>query len=90
MNGNPDALSNFISKVTTLILQPIVELIFALALFYFFYQVVVFIARADNPDARKKGQQQLLWGIIGLFIMASVIGILAAVTLTFCGTAFCK
>lgn len=78
-----DVLSKFIGKIVELILTPILGLLFALAMFYLINGVVTFIAQADNPEARKKGTQHLLWGIIGLFIMVSVIGILTAVTGTF-------
>lgn len=78
-----DALSTFISNVVRLIITPIIGLLFALALFYFVNGLVGFIANADNPEARKKGTQHLFWGLIGFFIMVSVIGILSAAVGTF-------
>ncbi|MFA5876889.1 MAG: hypothetical protein WC880_00830 [Candidatus Paceibacterota bacterium] len=78
-----DILSKFIAKIVELILTPILGLLFALALMYFVWGVTVFIAQADNPEERKKGERKMLWGIIGFFIMVSVIGILTAVTGTF-------
>jgi len=78
-----DVLSKFIGKIVELILTPILGLLFALALMYFVWGVTVFIAQADNPEERKKGERKMLWGIVGFFIMVSVIGILTAVTGTF-------
>ncbi len=78
-----DTLSHFIANVVRLILTPILALIFALAMFYFVGGIMTFITQADNPEARKKGTRHLFWGLIGFFIMVSVIGILTAVTGTF-------
>jgi len=78
-----DVLSNFISKIVQLILTPILGLLFALAMFYFINGVMVFIASADNPEKRIEGTRHIFWGLIGFFIMVSVIGILTAVTGTF-------
>jgi hypothetical protein len=38
--------------------------------------VFEFIHNAESSDERKKGGMNMLWGAIGLFIMASAYGIL--------------
>lgn len=78
-----DVLSNFINKIVELILTPIMALLFALAMFYFVNGIMIFIASADKPEERIKGTRHIFWGLIGFFIMVSVIGILTAVTGTF-------
>lgn len=76
-------LEILIGNIVTFIIQPLVTLLFALALAFFVWGMALFVLNADNPDKRKEGQQAILWGVIGLFVMSAVIGILAVVTGTF-------
>ena len=76
-------LELLISNIVKFIIQPLVTLLFALALAFFVWGMAMFVLNADNPDKRKEGQQAIIWGVIGLFIMTAVIGILAVVTNTF-------
>ena len=69
-------------KIYENILNPLVALVFALALLYFLYGVYEFIRGASDPKARETGGQHILWGFIGLVIMFSVYGILKVLTNT--------
>jgi hypothetical protein len=82
-------LSIFIGNIVKFIIQPLLALLFALALFMFAGGVGVMILNSGDPKAREKGRRVLLWGIVGIFIMVSAVSILAVITKTFCGTAFC-
>lgn len=68
--------SDLISSINQKILNPIIGLMFGLALVVFLYGVIEFIAGSANEEKRKIGKQHMLWGIIGLFIMVSVFGII--------------
>ncbi|MDQ3245000.1 MAG: pilin [bacterium] len=72
-------VDDFIHNVNRLILNPLIGLMFAVALVFFFYGVVEFLWNADNEEARTMGKKHMLWGIVGLFIMMSVWGILQLV-----------
>jgi len=65
------------------IIDPIVLLIFSAGVFLFTWGLVVFLLNLDNPEARKTGVQHMLWGILGVFIMATVFGIISIITETF-------
>ena len=58
------------------IINPLILLMFGVAMIVFFWGVIQFISSADNDSKRNEGKQHLLWGIIGLFIMVAVYGIL--------------
>jgi len=58
------------------VLNPLVGLLFALAVLYFTWGIFKFIANADNEEERRKGTQHMIWGIVGMFIMTAVWGIL--------------
>lgn len=74
------ALDRFIAAVSDHILNPIIGLLFAAALALFAFGGLRLIFNAGDPGARKKGRDHLIWGTIGMFIMASVYGILRLIT----------
>lgn len=76
-------ISNLLFKVNEVILNPLITLAFAVALVYFLYGVFQFIKDADDSDAREQGKQHILWGLVGMFIMISVFGIIRIVLNTF-------
>lgn len=69
-------VDSLISKIADKILNPIIGLMVAIAVVVFIYGVVEFIANADNEDKRKLGKDHMIWGIVGLFIMVSVFGLM--------------
>lgn len=72
----PSSVLTFVGKISTEILNPIIAMMFALAMAYFVYGVVAYIWSPDNEEAREKGKQSMFWGVIGMFIMVSVFGIM--------------
>ncbi len=62
------------------IITPLIYLFFALAIVYFIWGVMIFIQNAADPEKRLEGQKHMLWGIIGIFIMVSAIGIINIIT----------
>jgi hypothetical protein len=59
------------------VLEFLFPLLLALAVLYFIWGVVVFIAQAGDEKARTEGKQRMVWGIGGLFIIVSVWGLVA-------------
>ena len=72
----PPKVLSFIGKISTEILNPIIAILFALALVYFIYGVAAYLWNPDSEEAREKGRKSMLWGIVGMFIMVSVFGIM--------------
>lgn len=68
------------------ILNPIITLLFAAALLYFLWGVFQMIRGGDSEDARALGREHMIWGVVGLFIMVAVYGILNIV----CNTIGCN
>ncbi len=72
-----------ISKINTLVINPIILVLFAVALLFFLWGVLEFIQGADDPEARKVGRDHMLYGIIGLFVMISAFAIIRVVLTSF-------
>jgi len=69
-------LDEFIFNLNKLIINPLIILLFALALAFFLYGVFEFISNQDNEEKKTKGKNHMLWGIIGITIMMGVWTIL--------------
>ncbi|MBP9715353.1 MAG: hypothetical protein KBD52_02595 [Candidatus Pacebacteria bacterium] len=73
----------FIANVNKLIVNPLIGLMFAVALAYFLYGITEFLMNTENEEKRTAGKSHMLWGIIGLFIMFAVWGLLNLIINTF-------
>jgi hypothetical protein len=76
-------IAPLLNKIDRYILNPIIILMFMIALAVFFWGIVQFISNADADKAREEGRQNILWGIIGMFIMVSAYGIIRVILATF-------
>jgi len=76
-------LNGFIANVDTFIINPLISLLFALALAYFLYGAFEFILNGSNDEKKTTGKTHMLWGIIGLTIMMGVWAILGVILSTF-------
>ncbi len=74
-----NAGQTLVSKMVTLIINPIIMLIFASATFLFMWGLVVFMAQSDNAEARKKGLNHMVWGFVGMLIIVTVYGIMTLI-----------
>ncbi len=75
----PGTVKTFIGNISTHILNPLIVLMFALALAYFTLGVVKFAMNAENDAMREQAKRSMLWGVIGMAIMVSVFGIISLV-----------
>jgi hypothetical protein len=77
------ALAQTLGNFTTLvgavrgIINTLIPMAFAVALLVFFWGLAKFILSAGNEDAKETGKRIMIWGIVALFVMASVWGIVA-------------
>ncbi|HEX8591367.1 MAG TPA: hypothetical protein VF696_01275 [Candidatus Paceibacterota bacterium] len=53
----------------------VVALLYALAFLFFLFGIVRFSLAGKNAEAREKGKQVMLWGIIALVVLFGVWGI---------------
>lgn len=69
-------LNQFIGKVVTQIVNPIILLLSAAAFVLFLWGVFEFVAHAADETKRTEGRRAIMWGLIGLVIIFGVYGIL--------------
>lgn len=68
----------------------IIPVLIAAALVLFLWSAVQYITKSGEASGKGANREALLWGIIALFVLVSVWGILRIVCLTFIGTASCQ
>lgn len=69
-------------SVNRVIINPLIILIFALAVVYFIYGLTRYLLSPDNEEIRSTSKSHMLWGIIGMFIMVSVFAIMNIILTT--------
>lgn len=74
--ANAAGADNLIAQIKTEILNPIIGLMFAIAGAYFIYGAIQFIATVGNDTKREEGKKHMIFGLLGLFVMVSVFGIM--------------
>jgi len=79
------AFGNVVNPIITNIVDPVIELMAAVGILVFVFGVVEMIINANDPDARGKGQQHMLYGFIGMVIMLSAWGIIYIISNTIKG-----
>ena len=72
-------LQNFV----TYIIDPTILLVFTAGFMFFVWGLVVFLMDLEEGKQREQGIQHMIWGIAGMFIMASVYGIISLLDNTF-------
>lgn len=88
--GAPFSLAHAQERTLTTIIQSFIDLIeyaipivMVLAVLTFFFGVARFIFSAESDQARAEGKWFLLWGVIGLFVMVAIWGIVLVIQDTF-------
>jgi len=81
--ANMSSVEGIINWATCLLVKSVVPLLFALALVAFIWGVIQYYINPDNEEKRKKGKSFIIGGIIALFVMTSVWGIVTILRTTF-------
>ncbi len=78
--NNADSI---IVSVADNIINPLIYLLFVVAIVLFLWGLVQFMRKSNDPTARKTGQQHMLWSIIGFVIMFGAYTIMNVIVKTF-------
>ena len=76
-------INSLLGKVNEFNLNPLIILLFVVALIVFFWGLVEFISKAGSEEGRETGKRNMVWGVVGMFIMVAVYGIIKLILATF-------
>lgn len=69
------------------IINTIVPLLASVAVIIFLWGIVRYIAGASDSESHAKGRDLMVWGVIALFVMFSLWGLVGIIQSTFLGGA---
>ncbi len=75
--------NQIIGKFVTIVLNPAIGVIFALAGLLFVWGILQFLWGLQEGKVNDEGKQHMLWGVVGMLIMVSVFGIISLLSNTF-------
>jgi len=82
-NNSLKDITGIINWASCLLVKTIIPFLFALATVAFIWGVIQYYLNPDNEEKRKKGKSFIIGGLIALFVMLSVWGLVAILTNTF-------
>lgn len=73
--ANPGVRS-LVDKIIDVILVPIIQVLFVFTFLIIVWGIFKMITHGEDSKERSNGQQHILWGAVGMFIMISAYGII--------------
>lgn len=70
------SVMTLMKSINRVIINPLIILLFALAVVIFVYGLMKYLLNPDSEEIRKTSRSHMLWGVIGMFIMVAVFGIM--------------
>jgi|SRR6185312_6581724 len=79
------SVGDVVGRFTTYVIDPALLILAAAGFFYFVWGLVIFLLALAQGDTSKTeaGKSHMLWGVVGMVIMFSVVGIIALINNTF-------
>ena len=74
-------LTNFVVYMGQII-NVLVPLVSTLAVVYFFYGLAKYILNSEDEDKRKEGKDIMIWGILAMFVIGTIWGIIGFIQAT--------
>lgn len=65
------------------IFDALIPLLITLAVIYFFWGVAQYILKSDNEEGRREARNIMLYGLIALFVIVGVWGLVGVIAETF-------
>ena len=81
-SGGQD-FQNIVNLVISTILNPLILLFLGLAVVYFMWGVFKYVGKGESESDRREGAQMMMYGIVAIFVMVSVWGLVTILINTF-------
>lgn len=72
-----NSVDQFVCNLNLQIINPLITLLFALAVVFFLYGVFEFMLNQANEEKKTDGKSHMIWGIIGMTIMLGAWAIMS-------------
>lgn len=78
-----DNFKEVVRSVAMFISQSVTPTLVALSLLWFLFGLAQFIRSAGNSEAVEEGKKKMLYGVIGLFVIVAIWGLVGVLRNTF-------
>lgn len=78
-----ETTAEIVRRFETVLIKPTLLLIFTASFFLFVWGLFMFMFDLDKVGEHKEGKYHMWWGLIGMFIIVAVYGIIALISNTF-------
>ena len=75
--------AGLVTKMIDNVLTPLVAVILGAAVVYFLWGVVKYISKSSSEEERATGRKMMIYGLIALFVMLSIWGLINLLSGTF-------
>lgn len=82
-NDNVENISDVLNLVGCIIKRALIPLLITLSIIIFIIGVIKYIAKADEATEREQGRMFMIYGIVALFVMVSIWGLVGIIQGTF-------
>lgn len=82
-SGEFKSIGQIFNWASCTLIKTIVPFLFTLATAAFIWGIISFFLNPDNEEKRKAGKAYMTWGIIALFVMISMWGLVGVLSNTF-------
>jgi hypothetical protein len=83
LKGPFKSIAQIFNWASCTLIKSVVPFLFTLATAAFIYGIIQYFINPDNEEKRKKGKSYMIWGIIALFVMISMWGLVGVLSNTF-------
>jgi hypothetical protein len=70
------SVASVVNSINKVLINPLIIFLFALATVYFLYGLAEYFLKPDNKDVKETTSKKIINGLIGMFIMMAVYGIM--------------
>jgi len=82
VSGSVTDVNSALDFIRTLV-NTLIPVLIGIAVLLFIWGVISFITAGDNEEARKSARNRIIWGIIFIFVIVSVWGLVNILIQTF-------
>lgn len=80
--GSGETVQTLLDKISRSIINPVINFLLVLATLVFLWGVIQYVIAGDSSDKTDRAKRQIVWGLVGLTIMASAWAIVKIIQRT--------
>ena len=78
-----DSIGNIFNWASCTIIKTVIPFLFTLATAAFIWGIIQYFLSPNNEEKKKNGKSFMIWGLIALFVMISMWGLVGVLSNTF-------